>query len=199
MPTIYPILLCGGSGRRLWPISRQSYPKQFSRIIGNNSLLQQSALRFKSSKIIQFEPHLILTNLDFRFIVQEQLNDVGINPGSILVEPEFKNTAPAILAACLYLNNKNPDSILLVAPSDHLIPNLSSFYSLIKLGLNSVSDGKIVTFGISPTYPETGYGYLELTKGNNYNSEVSKVVSFIEKPNLEDASKMIEEGNYGID
>ena len=76
MPTIYPILLCGGSGRRLWPISRQSYPKQFSRIIGNNSLLQQSALRFKSSKIIQFEPHLILTNLDFRFIVQEQLNDV---------------------------------------------------------------------------------------------------------------------------
>ena len=75
MPTIYPILLCGGSGRRLWPISRQSYPKQFSRIIGNNSLLQQSALRFKSSKIIQFEPHLILTNLDFRFIVQEQFHN----------------------------------------------------------------------------------------------------------------------------
>ena len=194
MTEVIPVLLAGGSGTRLWPLSRKSYPKQFSNLIGDQSLFQQSALRLTSSDKVKFAPHLTMTNSDFRFIVGEQLQGVGIQPGPILIEPEGKNTAPAILAASLYAFERNADAILLTAPSDHVIPDVDAFHSAVMSGLDVIKNGKIVTFGITPTRPETGYGYLELSKLTS--GEAVDLVRFVEKPDASNALKMAEAGNY---
>ena len=194
MTKITPVLLAGGYGTRLWPLSRKSYPKQFSKIIGKKTLFQQTVLRLSSSAHISFERHIVVTNSDFRFIVGEQLQGLGIEPGSILIEPEPKNTAPAILAASLYSVNQDSNAILLVAPSDHAIPNTEAFHTALKSGLNYVNEGNIVTFGVTPNYPATGYGYLEI--GNNVVSDMVKVEKFIEKPVLSEAEKMVNKGGY---
>ena len=194
MRPITPVLLAGGSGKRLWPLSRKSYPKQFSNIIGTNSLFQESALRLISSDQILFEKHITVTNSDFRFIVSEQLQKIGIDPGPILIEPESKNTAPAILAAALYAIAHDKDAILLVSPSDHLIPDIRAFHDTLSRGLKEVLDGKIVTMGIYPTRPETGYGYLSLSKATQY--EAMTVKQFIEKPDSVTAQSMIKAGTY---
>ena len=196
MSKLYPVLLAGGSGTRLWPLSRKSYPKQFSNLMGGHTLFQQSALRLSSSTIVEFAPHITLTNSDFRFIVGEQLQAVGIDPGTILIEPEAKNTAPAILSASLFAMNNDPDAVLLVAPSDHIIPHTEAFHQAVKTGLSQVADKKLVTFGITPTHPETGYGYLELSSKTELCSEVAKVVRFVEKPSEENAERMLKSGNY---
>ena len=128
MKVINPILLAGGSGTRLWPLSRKSYPKQFSKVISDLSLFQLSAKRLISSNVVKFSPHITLTNADFRFIVGEQLQEVGIDPGPILIEPEAKNTAAAILAASIFAYRKNKNAVLLVAPSDHVIPDTENFH-----------------------------------------------------------------------
>lgn len=194
MNPIIPVLLAGGAGNRLWPLSRKSYPKQFSQLTGSNSLFQESALRLISSKKVSFETHVTLTNSEFRFIVSEQLNAVGIDPGPILIEPESKNTAPAILSASIFANNKINDATLLVAPSDHIIPNTKAFHNAIFAGLKEIQNGKIVTFGIKPTHPETGYGYLQLGKKNR--NSTFNLIQFIEKPNKLKAQKMLHNGNY---
>ena len=160
MNEITPVLLAGGSGTRLWPLSRKAYPKQFLKITGEKTLFQETALRLLSSKKVKFSPHITLTSSDFRFFVTQQLMDIGIDPGPIIIEPDAKNTAPAILSATLYSYKKNNDCILLIAPSDHLIPNINDFHKAINIGLKEVQKGKIITFGIPPTHPETGYGYL---------------------------------------
>lgn len=188
--------MAGGSGTRLWPLSRKSYPKQFSNLMGVHTLFQQSALRLTSSTMVEFAPHITLTNSDFRFIVGEQLQAVGIDPGTILIEPEAKNTAPAILAASVFAMNNDPDAVLLVAPSDHVIPDTDAFHQAVKMGLDQVANGKLVTFGITPTHPETGYGYLELSNNIDVVSDVEKVARFIEKPDLENAERMLKSGNY---
>ena len=145
-----------------------------------------------SSDIVEFDPHITLTNADFRFIIGEQLQEVGIDPGPILIEPEAKNTAAAILAASIFAHMKNQDAILLVAPSDHVIPDTENFHKTIKVGLSYVQTGKIVTFGIKPIHPETGYGYLELQTEVLDKSGTSELVAFIEKPSLESRpSKML--------
>ena len=194
MNEIIPVLLAGGSGTRLWPLSREAYPKQFLKIIGNKSLFQESALRLTSSKKVKFKPHITLTTSEFRFFIIQQLIDIGINPGPIIIEPEAKNTAPAILSAALFVENKNDDCILLVSPSDHLIPDTNEFHKAVSKGLEDVQKGKIVTFGIQPTSAETGYGYLELEKVNQ--NKTLNVVRFIEKPDRETAEKMIVANNY---
>lgn len=196
MSEVYPVLLAGGSGTRLWPLSRKSYPKQFSNLIGTNSLFQQSALRLTSSEIIQFEPQIILTNSDFRFIVGEQLRDVDIESGTIFIEPEPKSTAPAVLAASCHAVKHDYNAVLLVAPSDHIIPDTEEFHRAIRKGLKQVEKGNLVTFGISPTHPETGYGYLELSNENNDHVDAIGVSSFVEKPELENAERMLETGKY---
>ena len=196
MSKIYPVLLAGGSGTRLWPLSRKSYPKQFSYLIGDITLFQSSAQRLTSSESLEFAPHLTLTNSDYRFIIGEQLQEVGIDPGPILIEPEAKNTAAAILAASLFSSSIDENAILLVAPSDHVIPDTDDFHAAIKVGLSHVQNQKMVTFGIKPTHPETGYGYLELTKQPIYDFGTSDVKRFIEKPDPQDAQQMLEAGHY---
>ena len=196
MSQVCPVLLAGGSGTRLWPLSRKSYPKQFSRLIGEQTLFQSSAQRLTSSDTIAFAPHITLTNADFRFIIGEQLQEIGIDPGPILIEPEAKNTAAAILAASIFAHSKDESAVLLVAPSDHVIPDRSAFHEAIKVGLSHVQNRKMVTFGIKPTHPETGYGYLELSTDPIDDQGSSNLKTFIEKPNLQNAKQMVEAGNY---
>ena len=194
MTSITPILLAGGSGTRLWPSSRKAFPKQFMQLSANETLFQQSAQRVLGSNFLQFNQHMIITNSNFRFIVREQLQNVGINPGRIIIEPQPKNTAPAIIAATIFAQKDNKDAVIITTPTDHVISDTEKFHQAIKIGLNEIENGKIVTFGISPSYPETGYGYIQLDK---FSSEgPRKVLKFIEKPNEILAKKMLDEGNY---
>ncbi|PZO66527.1 MAG: mannose-1-phosphate guanylyltransferase/mannose-6-phosphate isomerase [Paracoccus denitrificans] len=196
MPTsarVTPVILCGGSGTRLWPLSRKSYPKQFARILGDTTLFQQAALRFAADG---FAPPMIITGADFRFIVTEQLAEVGIDPGAILIEPEPKNTAPAILAGALHLLATDPDAIMLIAPSDHAIPNADAFRRAVSAGLPAVAAGKIVTFGITPTRAETGYGYLKLNARPDGSGRAVDLEQFVEKPDATQAAQMLASGEF---
>jgi len=196
MTQITPVLLAGGSGTRLWPLSRKSYPKQFSNIFCDKTLFQSSAQRLTSSKTLEFAPHTILTNSEYRFIVGQQLQEVGIDPGPILIEPDAKNTAAAILAASIFAHSKDEKAVLLVTPSDHVIPHTNDLHAAIKIGLSHVQNQKMVTFGIKPTHPETGYGYLELSTDAIDDHGSSDVKKFVEKPNLQGAKQMLEASHY---
>ena len=196
MTIIQPVLLAGGSGTRLWPLSRKSYPKQFTNLIGDKTLFQSSAHRLTSSEMLEFAPHITVTNSDYRFIIGEQLQEVGIDPGPILIEPEAKNTAAAILAASIFAHSKDESAVLLVAPSDHVMPDTDDFHRAIIVGLSHAQNQKIVTFGIKPTHPETGYGYLQLSKNSLDDFNSSDLEKFIEKPDLQDAKQMLEAGHY---
>jgi mannose-1-phosphate guanylyltransferase/mannose-6-phosphate isomerase len=191
MKKITPIILCGGSGTRLWPLSRKSYPKQFASIFGDMTLFQTCAKRLSGP---QFNSPVVVTNSDFRFIITEQLQEIGIDPGAIIIEPEGRNTAPAVLVASLFVMREDPEAILLVAPSDHLIDDVENFHATVELGLEATKDGQLVTFGISPTHPETAYGYLELEATSA--REPATLKSFIEKPNLARAQEMFNAGSF---
>ena len=194
MKIITPCLLAGGSGTRLWPLSRKSYPKQFTNLVGEKSLFQQAVERSTTSENVQFGKYLTLTNSEFRFIVNQQIRSIGYEPGTILIEPEGKNTGPAILAASLYELEKNSEAILLVTPTDQIISSKEKFHEAICKGMSEIQKGQIITFGIKPTFPETGYGYLELM---NYSTDQATILkSYIEKPNFSDAERMISSGKY---
>lgn len=195
--TITPVLLCGGSGTRLWPLSRKSYPKQFTQLAGIGTLFQQSAKRLSGHEGgIDFSPPLVVTNGDFRFVVAEQLAEVGIDPGAILIEPEGRNTAPALLAAAVYLAAQDPQSVMLVAPSDHVIPDANAFRAAVVAGMDAVEAGRIVTFGINPHRPETGFGYLQLSGRPDGSGAAIALTRFVEKPDAMQAEKMLVDGGY---
>lgn len=194
---VTPVLLCGGSGTRLWPLSRKSYPKQFTPLAGKGSLFQQSAQRLSGDMgDVSFATPLIVTNSDFRFIVTEQLLETGINPGPILIEPEGRNTAPAILAAALYLLAQDAEAVMLVAPSDHVIPDADAFRQAVITGLSQVVTGRIITFGIRPDRAEIGYGYLQLSDRPDGSGQAVPLIRFVEKPDAERAEAMLAEGSY---
>ena len=191
---ITPVLLCGGSGTRLWPLSRKSYPKQFSPLLGRESLFQASARRLSGPG---FAAPVVVTTDDFRFIVTEQLAEIGLTPAAILIEPEGRDTAPAILAAALYLAGQDPDGMMLVAPSDHAIPDVGQFAATVRAGLAAAGAGRIVTFGIRPDRAETGYGYLELDGAPDWNTPAPVPLrAFVEKPDATRAAAMLSEGRY---
>ena len=189
--TIHPVLLCGGSGTRLWPLSRKSYPKQFSKLLGEESLFQASARRFSAPG---FAPPLVVTGDPFRFIVTEQLAAVEMGPEAILIEPEGRNTAPAILAAALWLAKTDPKALLLVAPSDHVIADSEGFRATVAAAAPDAAAGRIVLFGITPTRPETGYGYLKLAD-NGAPDGPRPLDRFVEKPDLARAEEMLAAGD----
>ncbi|MBE1291338.1 MAG: mannose-1-phosphate guanylyltransferase/mannose-6-phosphate isomerase [Rhodobacteraceae bacterium] len=189
---VHPVLLCGGSGTRLWPLSRKSYPKQFVPLVGDETLFQASAKRLSGPG---YAPPLVLTNSDFRFIVTEQLMELGMDPGAILIEPEGRDTAPAVLAAALWLEKQDPSALMLVAPSDHVVPDPEAFREVVQAGIEAAQAGQLVTFGITPTHVETGYGYLELGAPAEGIGPVA-LKRFVEKPNVAKATEMLEAGNF---
>ena len=191
---ITPVLLCGGSGTRLWPLSRKSYPKQFVPLVGDQTLFQASAARLSGPG---FAPPMVLTNSDFRFIVTEQLAGAGIDPAAILIEPEGRNTAPAVLAAALWLEKTDPDALMLVAPSDHVVPDADAFRAAVTAGVSAAEAGQLVTFGIKPTHAETGYGYLELAENpGDFSARPLDLKQFVEKPDAARAAEMLAAGTY---
>ena len=192
--SIVPVILCGGSGTRLWPLSRKSYPKQFAPLIGDESLFQASARRLSGPG---FARPVIVTTDDFRFIVAEQLAALEIDPGAILIEPEGRDTAAAVLAATLHVAAEHPGAAVLIAPSDHMIPDADAFADTIRAALPAVEAGRIVTFGIAPDRPETGYGYLRLAEGGAADATApQKLEQFVEKPDADTAAAMLADGRH---
>lgn len=188
---MYGIILAGGSGSRLWPLSRELYPKQLLNLISDKSLLQAT---FERLKVCMPEEDIIsITNTKHVSNVKMQLSSLTQNP-VVLAEPVAKNTAPAIVLATKYIMQKSvSDPIIIVVPSDHLIKDNEKFLSTVQKGKKLAQDGSIVTFGIKPNYPETGYGYINTSKeiGNGY-----KVKEFVEKPDFETAQKYLQEGTF---
>ena len=199
--TIHPVLLCGGSGTRLWPLSRKSYPKQFVRLVGEESLFQVSARRVAGNG---FAAPTLVTASDFRFIVLEQLAALEIAPADILIEPAAKNTAAAICAAALALDARVPGALMLVAPSDHVIPDAALFRDAVAAAAPAAKAGQLVTFGIRPDRPETGYGWLELSQAPDpaFSPTPQPLRSFVEKPDMVTAEQLLGGGlhlwNAGI-
>ncbi len=186
---IYPVILCGGSGTRLWPLSRKSYPKQFAPLNGDTSLFQQTVSRVQDDA---FQAPIVLTNESYRFTVAEQCLDAGIKNPTIMIEPEGRNTAPAILAAALHLKDE-PNAILLVMPSDHAIADESAFLEGISAGYEAANAGKLVTFGVKPNRAETGYGYLEMFDEITSSApHAQPLKSFVEKPDAETAKRFLQ-------
>ncbi len=192
-----PVILCGGSGSRLWPLSRKSYPKQFLNLtVDNNySLLQETYKRLEGLEDIN--PPILICNENHRFIIAEQFREINIKPQSILLEPFGKNTAPAIALASIKAIESGKDPLLLVLSSDHQINNKDLFKKVIRNGLNYAEQGRIVVFGVSPNYPETGYGYIKTKKTNTSSSlEGYEIDKFIEKPSLDKARIYLKDNKY---
>jgi mannose-1-phosphate guanylyltransferase/mannose-6-phosphate isomerase len=188
---IHPIILCGGSGTRLWPVSRKAYPKQFSPLLGRESLYQMTLGRFAAEG---FGAPLVMTGDAFRFLALEQAAEAGLSDARVVVEPVGRDTAPAILTAALMLED-TPDALMLVAPSDHVIPDADAFRAAVAEGAEAARTGAFVTFGVTPDRPETGYGYLELD-GDVDGSGAVPLKSFREKPDLETAQAMLASGGF---
>jgi len=196
MTTIYPVLLCGGSGTRLWPLSRKSYPKQFVPLLGEQTLFQDTATRLTGQGAgLAFAPPVILTHADFRFIVTEQLGKLRIDPMAVMIEPVGRNTAPSVLAAALYLEKTDPEALILVAPADHVLPDTAAFQVAVAEGVKAAQQGQLVTFGIAPDRPETGYGYLQLATPPDDSGAAVPLARFVEKPDLARARALLEQGD----
>jgi mannose-1-phosphate guanylyltransferase / mannose-6-phosphate isomerase len=190
---LFPVILSGGSGTRLWPTSRSAMPKQFLALVGPQTLFQETLLRCQGLPGLQAP--LIVTNEDHRFLVAEQLRDLGRKDATIILEPAARNTAPAIAAAAFAAMAISPEAILLVMPSDHVVRDPVGFRRAVTDAMPSAKSGKLVTFGIVPTGPETGFGYIE--KGADLGSGgVYAVQSFKEKPTLEQAQVLLASGKF---
>ena len=189
---IVPVILSGGSGTRLWPLSRKQYPKQYLPLVNDNTMLQETILRL--SGLNNLENPIIICNADHRFLVAGQCQQINIKNPTILLEPVGRNTAPAIAAAALHSLKTADDAMLLVLSADHVIQDVEAFHQAINIASNQAQAGKLATFGIVPTEANTGYGYIKSSKNNN--DGAYKVEEFIEKPDLATAQSYLEQGNY---
>ena len=194
---IVPVILCGGTGTRLWPLSRASYPKQYWALYGKGeeTLLQQTQKRLKGLKGL-VQP-LLICHEDHRFIVAEQMRQINVEPSAIILEPVGRNTAPAIGVSALKAINKGEDPLLLVLAADHVIRDEKQFLLTIEAGKVHAEKGRLVTFGIVPTKPETGYGYIEATEP--LQSEILEGIEisrFIEKPDQRSAKKFLSDSRF---
>ena len=195
---IRPVILCGGSGSRLWPMSRELYPKQLLPLLGERSMLQDTLSRLEGIEE-QADP-LFVCNEEHRFMVAEQIRQWKREPGAIILEPQGRNTAPATAASALYAADSAEDPVLLVLPADHVIRDPQAFREAVRQGLGAAREGKLVTFGIVPDYPETGYGYIrtgqDVREVESDETGVVPVLQFVEKPDRETAEEYVSTGRY---
>ena len=192
LSNIIPVILSGGSGTRLWPLSRKQYPKQYLPLVGDNTMLQETILRLNG--LDNLADPIIICNADHRFLVAEQCQQIDINNPTILLEPVGRNTAPAIAAAALQSLQDSEDKLLLVLSADHVIQDIDAFHQAINIATKQAQEGKLVTFGIVPTDANTVYGYIKSSKERINGSY--KVEEFIEKPDLITAKSYLDQGNY---
>jgi mannose-1-phosphate guanylyltransferase / mannose-6-phosphate isomerase len=191
--TITPVILSGGAGTRLWPLSRTLLPKQLLPLCSTKTMLQETALRVDDTA---FSAPLVICNESHRFLVAEQLRDADITARAIVLEPAGRNTAPAAAIAALMLLEDDPDSLMMLLPSDHIIADIKGFMDGIRVGVKAARDGALVTFGITPDRPETGYGYIRKGEKNAPGEGCFNVDRFVEKPTLEIAEGYIISGEY---
>lgn len=189
MIPIVPVILSGGSGTRLWPLSREAYPKQFLPLVGDDTMLQATWKRVAS---IAGAAPIVVANQEHRFMAAEQLRECKVLPQALILEPVGRNTAPAIAIAALQALANGDDALLLVLPSDHVVRNEAAFHAAVKQAAIAAEAGKLVTFGIVPTAPETGYGYIKAAAGEG----VRAVDRFVEKPDLATAEQYVASGEY---
>lgn len=185
-----PVILSGGSGTRLWPLSRGQYPKQFLPLVGTHTMLQETVCRLQGLEGLKIP--LAVCNEDHRFILAEQLREIGVKPAAIILEPAARNTAPAVAAAAMAASSEN--DILLVLPADHVIQNIDAFHRAVEIARRQAEQGFLVTFGIVPSAPETGYGYIK--RGGQLSYEAFKVAAFVEKPDAQTAAYYVQSGEY---
>jgi len=193
MPTIVPVILAGGQGTRLWPMSRSARPKQFLVLTGDESSFQQTLRRVSDAE--RYVAPIIVTNADYRFLVAEQAQELGIVPAGVLLEPVARNTTAAIAAAAFYAREKfGADTLIHVLSSDHVVETDTNYWWSVSAAAHTASEGRLVTFGVTPTSPETGYGYIEA--GAETGNGVHAVARFVEKPDLANAQRMLDAGGY---
>jgi mannose-1-phosphate guanylyltransferase/mannose-6-phosphate isomerase len=189
MIELQPVLLSGGSGTRLWPLSREAYPKQFLALAGDNTMLQDTWLRVAPLAAL---PPIVVANEEHRFLAGEQLRQVGVDGAAIVLEPVGRNTAPAIAAAALQATSGGGDPLLLVLPSDHVVRDAEAFRAAVREAMAAAEQGALVTFGIVADAPETGFGYIQAGPGDG----VRQVLRFVEKPDADTARAYLEQGGY---
>jgi mannose-1-phosphate guanylyltransferase / mannose-6-phosphate isomerase len=196
MIQVTPVILCGGSGTRLWPLSRSGFPKQFLSLTGNESLFQQTAQRLVGldADDIKVAKPLIVTGEEHRFLASEQLREAGIELGAALLEPVGRNTAPALTLAALAAQADGEDPILVVTPADQTVANTAAFTQAMRQAIREASSGSIVILGITPDRPETGYGYIQVQAQSD--ATAKSVQRFVEKPNVVTAQQYLNEGGY---
>ena len=196
---IQPVVLSGGSGTRLWPLSREKYPKQLLSLVGADSLLQATVRRVEGIAGAEIAAPMIVCNEEYRFVIAEQLRLMG-KPGTIVLEPAGRNTAPALTLAALSASKNDRDPVLLVMPSDHVIADVAAFQGTVRQGAELAAAGTVVTFGIAANAPETGYGYIQ--SGADYaassisSGDAKLIARFVEKPDLATAQSYLTEGSY---